>query len=250
MRDQANQDLDANINDIFAQHERRYGAPRITKELIAEGMNVGENRVARRMKALGLRAKQAKKFKATTDSNHQYPVAENLLQQDFSASKPNEKWLSDITYLWTGSGWLYLAVVLDVYSRKIIGWSMSKRINQELVCNALLMALWRRGFPKGVIVHSDRGSQYCSNRYQKLLKDHKLICSMSGKGNCYDNAAMETFFHSMKVECIHGEYFKTREEMRKTVFEYIELYYNRVRRHSTIGYLAPSVYEERYLQAS
>jgi len=139
------------------------------------------------MKVLNLKVKQTKKFKVTTDSDHKSPVAENLLKQDFTATNINQKWSGDITYVWTKSGWLYLAVVIDLYSRQVIGWSLSNRINQELVCNALQMALWRRGFPKGVIVHTDRGSQYCSNKYQKLIKDNKLICSMSGKGCCYDN---------------------------------------------------------------
>ena len=178
------------------------------------------------------------------------PVAPNRLAQDFTATHANEKWVSDITYCWTQSGWLYLAVVMDLFSRKIIGWSMSNRMKKELVCDTLLMALWRRSFPKNVIVHSDRGSQYCSDKYQKLLSDNHLLCSMSGKGNCYDNSAMERFFHSLKVECLYDEYFLTREDAKQTLFEYVETYYNRERRHSTIQYMSPDEYEYNFLNAS
>jgi len=249
-REQSNQHLDRKIKDIFERHKARYGAPRITEELNADGESVSQNRVVRRMKALHLRAKQAKKFKVTTDSQHNKPVAPNHLAQDFTATYPNEKWVSDITYCWTQSGWLYLAVVMDLFSRKIIGWSMSNRMKKELVCDALIMALWRRSFPKKVIVHSDRGSQYCSKKYQKLLSDNYMRCSMSGKGNCYDNSAMESFFHSLKVECLHDEYFLTREDARQTLFDYIETYYNPERRHSTNQYLSPDEFELNYENAS
>lgn len=243
-RDNANVILDTKIKKIFQNHKERYGAPRITVELIALGEKVAIKRVAKRMKALNLKAKQAKRFKATTDSRHKNPVAPNVLNQNFTASRPNEKWVQDITYVWTSSGWLYLAVVIDLFNREVIGWSMSQRINQELVCDALIAALWRRHFPKHVIVHSDRGSQYCSRRYQRLIKDNKLMCSMSGKGCCYDNAVAESFFHSLKVESIHGQRFKTREEAKQIIFEYIEIYYNKIRRHSALGYLSPEEYGE------
>ena len=249
-RDQSNVILDAKIKKIFAEHKGRYGAPRITQELRDQGEQVSQKRVAKRMNVLNLKAKQARKFKVTTDSHHSHPVAPNVLGQNFTAHRPNEKWVQDITYVWTSAGWLYLAVVIDLFNRQVIGWSMSHRINQELVCNALTMALWRRHFPKHVIVHSDRGSQYCSKRYQQLLKDNKLMCSMSGKGNCYDNAVAESFFHSLKVECIHGERFNTREEAQQTIFEYIEIYYNKTRRHSALGYLAPEQYQQLNLNAS
>ena len=243
-RSQANQVLDLKIIDIFKTHKKRYGVPRITEELRDQGYCVNHKKVEKRMKLLGLKAKQAKKFKATTDSNHKQPVACNLLNQDFSASAPNQKWAGDITYIWTQAGWLYVAVIIDLFSRQVIGWSMSKRINKELVCNALLMALWRRGFPKGVLVHSDRGSQYCSNRYQKLLKDHHLICSMSGKGCCYDNAVSETFFHTLKVECLNDYHFMNREDAKKMIFEYVEIYYNQQRKHSAIEYKTPVQFEQ------
>lgn len=242
-RAKKNKELDAKIIPLFNQNKGNYGSPRITKALKQSGEAVNHKRVAKRMVTLGLKAKQAKKFKATTDSKHNLPVADNLLQQDFTAAKPNEKWVSDITYIWTSEGWLYLAVFIDLFSRQVIGWSMSNRINKALVCDALLMAMWRRGFPRGVIVHTDRGSQYCSKRYQRLLKDNRLICSMSGKGCCYDNAVAESFFHSLKVECIHDYSFANREEAKKVIFEYIEIYYNRQRLHSTIGYHTPEAFE-------
>ena len=197
------------------------------------------------MRRQGLRAKAARKFKATTNSRHSLPVADNLLQQDFTASAPNQKWVGDITYLYTEEGWLYLAVIIDLYSRRVIGWAMSERMTADLVCDALRMALWRRKQPTGVIVHSDRGSQYCSMAYQTLIRAHQLRCSMSAKGNCYDNACAESFFHSLKVECIHGERFMSRAHMRETVFEYIETDYNRQRRHSTLGHISPEAFEAR-----
>ena len=181
--------------------------------------------------------------KAATNSKHNLPVAPNLLEQDFTATAPNQKYVGDIIYLWTDEGWLYLATIIDLYSRLVLGWSMSERMTAQLVCDALKMALWRRHMPINVIVHSDRGSQYCSGAYQKLLDEHGLICSMSGKGNCYDNGCAESFFHSLKVEAIHGERFVTREEMRQTVFGYIEVDYNRTRRHSANGYISPEAFE-------
>jgi putative transposase len=193
----------------------------------------------------GLCAKAGKKFKVTTNSKHELPVAKNILQQNFSASAPNQKWVGDITYLWTQEGWLYLATVIDLYSRMVVGWAMSERMTADLVGNALSMALWKRGMPTGVIVHSDRGSQYCSELYQRLLTKHGLACSMSGTGNCHDNACAESFFHSMKVEAIHGERFETREKMRRVVFEYIEVDYNRIRRHSTNGQISPVAFEAK-----
>jgi len=209
-------------------------------------MLVGENRVALRMQALSLQAKAARKFKATTDSNHDLPVAPNLLEQNFTASRPNEKWVTDTTYLWTEEGWLYLAVVLDLYSRMVVGYALSERNDRHLVMNALQRALWRRNFPQGVIVHSDRGSTYCSNDYRKLLDKHGLQCSMSKRGDCFDNAAMETFFHSLKVEAIHGETFTTRFAVKYVVDDYIDPYYNTKRQHSTIGYQSPITFEIKY----
>jgi len=186
-------ELTKKIKTIFDEEKYRVGSPRIAKILKNQGENISRNRVAQIMRENDWRAKAAKKFKATTNSNHSLPVAPNLLNQYFEATKPNEKWVSDITYIWTDEGWLYLAVVLDLYSRMVVGWAISERMTSELVRNALTMALCRRNFPKNVIVHSDRGSQYCSRDYQGLLADNKLICSMSKRGDCYDNAAMESW---------------------------------------------------------
>jgi putative transposase len=174
----SNKKLDKRIGEFFARHKQRYGAPRITEDLHDEGIVCSENRVARRMRLLGLRGIQAKKFKVTTDSNHHQPVATDLIEQDFTAQAANEKWVSDISYVWTDEGWLYLAVVMDLYSRAIVGWSMNRGMKQQLVCDALNMALLRRHFPKGTIIHSDRGSQYCSKRYQRLISKNGLRCSM------------------------------------------------------------------------
>jgi putative transposase len=245
LRSQENTKLTQAIKVIYNDEKQRVGSVRITKRLRASGCLVGRNRIARIMRQEGLRAKGVKKFKATTNSRHNLPVAPNLLQQDFEAVRPNEKYVSDITYIWTNEGWLYLAVVLDLYSRYVVGWAMSERMTATLVCDALKMALWRRKRPTGVIVHSDRGVQYCSHEYQTLLANNGLICSMSKKGDCFDNAAMESWNGSLKVEAIHGEKFATREETKKHVFEYIDVYYNRKRLHSTLGYLSPVAFEAK-----
>lgn len=237
------QALDARVATLFKAFKGRYGAPRLTRELKQAGFPCNLKTVADSLRRQGLRAKAARKFKATTNSRHNLPVSPNLLQQNFRMSAPNQAWAGDITYLWTDEGWLYLAVMIDLYSRKVIGWAMSERMAADLVCDALQMALWKRKRPRGVIVHSDRGSQYCSSAYQSLIARHQLRGSMSAKGNCYDNACAESFFHSLKVEAIHGERFRTRKAMRQAVFEYIEVDYNRQRRHSTNGYLSPEAFE-------
>jgi putative transposase len=242
----ANEALDKKIISIFDCHSSRYGYPRITEELRAQNERCGKNRVSRRMRHLGLRAKGKKKFKVTTDSNHNLPVAHNLLNRDFSTTAPSQKWVSDITYVWTDEGWLYLATVIDLYSRAVIGWSIQPTMTRELVCDALMMALCHRNFPHGVLCHSDRGSQYCSDDYQKMLKNYGLICSMSRKGNCWDNAIAESFFHSIKTELIYTERYTTREIAKQSIFQYIEVYYNRVRRHSAIGSIAPEMFENQY----
>ncbi len=238
-----NKALAEEIKKIFDHEKQRSGSPRITRRLKTAGYRVSKNRVANIMRVQGWRAKGSKKFKATTNSRHNLPVAPNLLQQNFEATQPNQKWVSDLTYIWTAEGWLYLAVVLDLYSRMVVGWAMSDRMTATLVGDALEMAVWRRKRPKGVIVHSDRGVQYCSREYQALLMKYGLICSMSKKGDCFDNAAMESWNGSLKIEAIHGEYFDTRVEAKKHVFEYIEVYYNRERLHSKLGYLSPISFE-------
>lgn len=245
VREQSNRLLKIEVKRVFDDEKGRPGSPRVARRLKAEGVPVGRHRIARIMKDNGWRAKAARKYKATTNSKHSLPVAPNLLGQDFGADKPDQKWVSDITYVWTEEGWLYLAVVLELYSRRVIGWAISERMTATLVCDALIMALWNRKMPTGVTVHSDRGSQYCSAVYQTLFRKHRLICSMSKKGDCYDNAAMESWNHSFKVEAVHGERFKTRAEAKYQVFEYIEVYYNRKRLHSRLGYLSPEAFEAK-----
>lgn len=239
--------VDHRVAQAFHDRKGRSGAPRLALDLRDKGMPVNRKTVASSLQRQGLRAKAARKYKATTYSRHGLPVAPNLLEQNFAASRPNQKWVGDITYLATDEGWLYLAVLIDLYSRKVVGWAMSERMTADLVCDALRMALWNRKMPKGVIVHSDRGSQYCSTLHQSLLIQHELKCSMSAKGNGYDNACAESFFHSLKVEAIHGERFKTRTAMRRQIFEYIELDYNRQRRHSANGMISPEAFEARMI---
>lgn len=241
----ANQGVDTKLVDLFAAHQGRYGAPRLTEELKSQGENCSQNRVARRMKQLDLQAKKKRKFKATTDSNHKLLVAPHLLNRNFNASGPNQKWVGDISYIRTQEGWLYLAIVIDLYSRAVIGWSLQSTLSCQLVCDALRMALWRRGFPRGVLFHSDRGSQYCAHDYQRLMKQYGFICSMSRKGNCWDNSVAESFFHSLKTELVYNNRYTTREEAKQSLFYYIEVYYNRVRRHSTLGSIAPMVFEDQ-----
>jgi putative transposase len=233
------------VKSVFEEHKARYGAPRVTTELRDQGHHCNEKTVASSLRRQELKARAARRFKATTNSNHNLPVAPNLLEQDFTATRPNEKWVQDISYLATDEGWLYLAVVIDLYSRQVVGWAMSHRMKANLVCNALSMALFRRGLPSGVIVHSDRGSQYCSKRYQRLIEQYGLLCSMSKRGDCYDNACAESFFHSLKVELTHGERYATRQQLRAELFRYIETYYNRIRRHSALGHMSPATFEQR-----
>lgn len=242
--------LDQQVKTLFHKHKQRYGSERLRRKLQKDdGQRYNQKTIAASLKRQGLVAKAARKFKATTNSKHNLPVFDNLLQQDFSATAPNQKWAGDITYLWTDEGWLYLAVIIDLFSRQVVGWSMAERITADLVCDALKMAVFRRKRPKGVIVHSDRGSQYCSHAYRQLLQQHLLLGSMSAKGNCYDNACAESFFHSLKVEAIHGERFGSREAMRQAVFEYIETDYNPVRLHSANNFQSPIEFEADFNQS-
>ncbi|EGB5696800.1 IS3 family transposase [Salmonella enterica subsp. enterica] len=235
------------VREAFSDAKQRYGAPRLTDELRAQGYQFNVKTVAASLRRQGLRAKASRRFRPVSYRKHDLPVSENLLKQDFYASGPNQKWVGDITYLRTGEGWLYLAVVIDLWSRSVIGWSMSSRMTAQLACDALQMALWRRKCPENVIVHTDRGGQYCSTDYQSLLKRHNLRGSMSARGCCYDNACAESFFHTLKVECIHGEDFVSREIMRTAVFNYSECDYNRWRRHSACGGLSPEQFENQNL---
>ena len=240
----ARQARDEQVKLAFEQSKQRYGSPRIQAQLEAMGSKHDIKTIAASMKRQGLVAKAAKRFKLTTDSDHKLPIAPNLLNREFEAKAPNQKWAGDITYLMTNEGWLYLAVIIDLYSRSVIGWSMGPRMKAGLVCDALKMALWRRGFPKGVLTHSDRGSQYASKAYRKIIADHGLVQSMSRKGNCWDNACVESFFHSLKVETIIDEPLINRKQMKQAIFEYIEIDYNRTRRHSALGYLSPEQFEK------
>lgn len=248
-RQQEDRDLFEHISRVYRQGKNVYGSLRVTKQLHREGIRCGKNRVARLMKAHGLLAVTKRKFKVTTDSRHNHPVAENLLQRNFTADRPNQVWVTDITYVPTLEGWLYLATVMDLYSRQIVGWAMGHNLTQELVIKALLQAIGRRNPPEGLIHHSDRGCQYASCEYQKLLKKHGFLPSMSRKGDCYDNACMESFFHTLKTELIHQERYWTRSQARHSIFEYIEVFYNRVRLHSTLGYMSPYQFEKLRLAA-
>ena len=220
-----------------------YGSPRITYDLKAKGIKCSENRVARLMKIHGIIAKTKKKFKATTNSKHNLPVAENLLNQNFVTEKPNTVWASDITYVQTLEGWLYLAVILDLFSRQVVGWAMSDRLTSDFVIKALYQAIGRRRLVSGCIVHSDRGVQYASADFRDVLKTFGFIQSMSRKGNCYDNAVSESFFHTLKTEHVYEHRYETRAEARQSIFEYIEMFYNRQRRHSALGYRSPISFE-------
>jgi putative transposase len=233
----------AHIRAAFAHSNATYGSPRLTRELQDEGLEVGRRRTARLMRENGLRARQKRRFKRTTDSHHAFPVAPNLLEQDFWAERPNQKWAADISYVWTSEGWLYLAVVLDLFARRVVGWAVSDRLHQELALEALRKALAIRRPSAGLIHHADRGSQYCSTAYQAELKKHGIQTSTSGKGNCFDNAVVETFFKSLKSELVWRTVFQTRAEAKQALGRYIDGFYNPVRRHSTLDYLSPVQFE-------
>jgi len=236
--------LQVDITAEFKASKETYGRVRMHEALKAKSVSCGRNRVARLMKKAGLRPKQVKKFKATTNSKHSLPVAANILNRDFTADRPNSKWTTDITYVWTREGWLYLAVVIDLYSRFIVGWAMSERMTRELAMDALKMAIWRRKPGRGLLHHSDRGVQYASHDYQALLAQYGFIGSMSRKGNCWDNAVAESFFHTLKTELVYHGGYETRREAKKRIFEYMEVFYNRKRLHSSLGYKSPTDYEK------
>lgn len=242
-----NEKLLIEIKRLFIEHKETYGSPRMYDALNKVGITCSENRVAKLMRLGKLIAVQRRKFRITTNSNHKYPVAPNLLQRNFIVDKPNKVWVSDITYIWTFEGWLYLASVLDLCSRGVVGTAMDDRITDELTQQALKQALIRRRPSEGLMHHSDRGSQYASNDYRGLLKQHKMVCSMSRKGDCWDNAVAESFFHTLKVELVNRHQFKTKAEAKQVIFKYIEMYYNTKRTHSTLGYLSPVDYEKRLL---
>jgi len=233
----------AHIRAHFAASRRTYGSPRMHVELSEEGLAIGRHRVARLMSENGLRANQKRRFKRTTDSDHGGPVAANLIVQNFACNGPNQKWGADISYIWTAEGWLYLAIVLDFHSRRIVGWATSDRLKRDLALRALQRAITMRQPPPGLIHHSDRGSQYCSDDYQRLVKNAGMVASMSGKGNCYDNAIVETVFKTIKSELIWRTSFQTRHQADKSIGNYIDGFYNPVRRHSALGFKSPIRFE-------
>jgi transposase InsO family protein len=236
--------LAAKIGVVHADHRGVYGSPRVWKALKAGGETVSRNTVAKVMRVQGLRGKVKRKFvPRTTDSAHGQPVAPNVLDRQFTAAEPNRKWAGDITYIPTEEGWLYLAGVIDLHSRRIVGWSMADHLQTDLVADALTMALARRLPAAGLLHHSDRGVQYASDAYQSLLRDHGIQGSMSGKGDCWDNAVMESFWATLKTELVHHEHYATREQARRSIFEYIEVFYNRKRLHSSLGYVSPETFE-------
>lgn len=237
-------ELTDEIHTAYAVSRGTYGSPRIHRDLLAQGTKCDRKTVARLMKQSGIQAKTVKKFRvSTTDSNHRQPIAENVVNRDFAPAAPNRTWVADITYVPTQEGWLYLAAVEDLYSRKIVGWSMSERIDSRLVVDALEMAVARQLPGDGLVAHSDRGVQYASEHYRELLTRHGITCSMSRRGNCWDNAPMESFFATLKKELIHWENYESRAAARQSIFEYIEVFYNRVRRHSALNYLSPVNFE-------
>jgi putative transposase len=244
------QRLAVEIAAIHAESHRRYGSPRVHAELRERGRGTSRKRVARLMRIQGLRARHKRRFRTTTDSAHEFPVAPNMVKRKFEASAPNKTWVTDITYIWTLEGWLYLAVILDLFSRRVVGWGMSEEITRKLALNALNMALSRRQPPRGLIHHSDRGSQYASGDYRRMLAANRIVCSMSRRGDCWDNAVAESFFSTLKLELVYETEWATRAEARAAIFEYLEGFYNNERRHSSLGYLSPAAFERNHEEKS
>lgn len=240
-RKRRDRSLHLEVAAVHQESRGTYGAPRVHAELKARGQRVARKRVARLMRQAGLRGRARRRFVRTTDSAHHHPVAPNTLERNFHPGQPHRTWVGDITYVWTDEGWLYLAVLLDLFSRKVVGWAMGERIDRGLVLSALDMALLGRPAPQ--LHHSDRGSQYASEDYRRLLEERGIGCSMSRKGNCWDNAVAESFFSTLKLELVYVTRFKTREAAKHSLFEYIEVFYNRKRRHSALGYVSPVEYE-------
>jgi transposase InsO family protein len=238
------------VRRVFLENNSNYGSPRIWRQLSnKEAIKCSENRVARLMRVNGIVAVQKRKFRATTNSSHDYRVWPNVLNRTFEVERPNAVWVSDITYVWTWEGWLYVAAVLDLFSRGVVGLAMDKTIADTLVIRAIMQAILRRSPEQGLIVHSDRGSQYAGDNFKAVLEQNGFIGSMSRKGDCWDNAVAESFFHTLKVELIHRYRFRTREEAQRKIFEYVEMYYNCRRAHSTLGFVSPFEYEKQALVA-
>lgn len=249
-RAQADEKILASIRKSFVESDSTYGVLRVWDDLRDWNVECGRERLARLMRQAGLKARPAKR-RLPKDSGvrPEHGIAPNVLDRDFSAPTTNRRWVADFTYIWTLEGWLFLAVVLDLFSRRVVGWSMSNRMTSTLVTDALLMAIWRRGWPESVLHHSDQGSQYTSDDFQRLLADHGIECSMSRRGDCWDNAAMESFFSTLKVERVYRREYRTRNEGKADLFEYIEGFYNSRRRHSTLGGISPVEFERRALQS-
>ena len=246
-RAQANERLSTHIQTVFDWSRNTYGYRRIHAALVDQGVGCGRNRVARLMRLAGLQGRRRRRYQVTTQSRHNLPVAPNRLARDFLALAPNQKWVSDITYVRTGQGWLFLAAILDLYARLVVGWAIESYLTERLTLKALHMALNRRRPLPGMLHHSDRGSQYASTRYQVLLASQQVVTSMSRKGNAYDNAPMESFFATLKTELIHRRHYQTHREARVDIFEYIEVFYNRQRRHSALHYLTPADYDSLFV---
>ena len=244
-REREDVQLTSHIQQVFASHHGRYGSPRVHVELKDQGFRCSRKRVARLMREAGVNAKRKQRRVITTHRDTSHPVAPNVLNREFTATEPNAKWVTDITYVPTAQGWLYLVVILDLYSRLVVGWSMSVCCDEALVENALNMAVGRRHPKAGLLHHSDRGCQYTSRAYRQRLEQVGLVVSMSRKGKCWDNAVMESFFGSLKEECVGTTLYPSHQEARLSLFEYLEVYYNRQRRHSTLGYVSPFVYEQQ-----
>lgn len=236
------------IKTLHKESRETYGSPRIHAQLVLQGESCSRKRIARLMKIEGIQAKMKRRFRVTTQVDLLAKKAPNLLQQNFASEKPNQRWVADITYIATAEGWLYVAAILDLFSRRIVGLAMSERITTELVKSALKQAMNHRKPDKGLIHHSDKGCQYTSHAFQKELALYGIVCSMSGTGNCYDNAAMESFFHTLKTEHVYFEFYKTRQQAKQSIFEYVEIFYNRKRSHSTLGYLSPMNFEKKWEQ--
>lgn len=237
------------IQAIHAEFKGIYGSPRMVREIRRRGFPASKERVERLMRENNIHARHKRRYKVTTDSKHNLPVAQNLLDRNFTPDAPNRVWTSDITYLWTNEGWLYLAIVLDLFNREVVGWSLKPRMTADIVTDALTMAWFRKKPAEGLMHHSDRGSQYASHAFQGKLKEYGMICSMSRKGNCWDNAPTESWFNSFKNERVHGLRYETRDEMKAMAFEYIEVLYNRKRQHSTLGYMSPIQFLDHWLIA-
>ena len=244
LRTRTDEVLAAKVRSSFLGSDRTYGARRVWHDVLADGSDCGLHRVQRLMRAQALRARPRRRgLPADSGVRSASVVAENVLDRQFTAQAPNQKWVADFTYIWTAEGWLYVAAVLDLFSRRVVGWSMSATMTAQLVTDALLMAIWRRGRPDALLHHSDRGSQYTSEAFQKLMADNGVMCSMSRSGNVWDNAVMESFFSSLKTERVARKVYRTRDQARADVFDYVERFYNPRRRHSTIGYLSPMEFE-------